>query len=178
MQCRDIGPRNSDKGKEVYTIRAPPGELCILIVSPNLIFLPPVSSAGIIITFMSFSVSVLGHPGRGLYNPSIIESRVSARWLHSVAILPTSIYLPLNVTISYPGGGFTFRHRFSLDEELRTVDFCFSPGWLQLCSRHIPGASLELSDGSSLSIPSEDIGASSDAGDLGPSSCVDYFSFG
>ncbi|KAJ3573881.1 hypothetical protein NP233_g2157 [Leucocoprinus birnbaumii] len=104
---------------------------------------------------MSFTVSVLGHHGRGLYDPNLIESRVSIHWLHRVVVLPSIAYdyLPLNVTIAYPGGGFTFRHRFALDDDLRAADFVFSPGWLQLCGRRIPGVSLELSDGSSLSIP-------------------------
>jgi hypothetical protein len=104
---------------------------------------------------MSFPVTVLGHRGNALYEPDLLESRVSTRWLRSASIFPstTSHYLNFNVTFGYPGGGFTFRHRFAIDDELKEIDFLFSRGWLQLCSRHIPGVSLELSNGSSLTIP-------------------------
>jgi len=103
---------------------------------------------------MSFSVIALGHPGRGLFDPDITESRVSTQWLQSIpTISPTTENIPLNITIGYSGGAVTFRHKFALDSQLTIADFCFSPGWLQLCSRYIPGVTLKLSDGSSLSIP-------------------------
>ena len=92
--------------------------------------------------------------GQGLFDPDIMESRVSTRWLQSIpTISPTTDYIPLNITIGYPGGALTFRHKFALDSQLTAADFHFSPGWLQLCSRYIPGVTLRLSDGSSLSIP-------------------------
>jgi len=83
-----------------------------------------------------------------------MESRVSTLWLQNIpTISPTTDYLHLNITIGYPGGALTFQHKFALDSQLTVADFRFSPDWLQLCSRYIPGVTLRLSDGSSLSIP-------------------------